>query len=182
MARLPVLNRDDLSAEDQGVWDRVAGSRGSVRGPFALLIHNPPIADRVAELGAQLRFRSVLSGAERELAILAAGREVEAGYEWLAHEPLGLQEGTRPEAIEVLRHHQPTDGLEPREALIIEVVRTLYREHRLSDDLYARAEAEFGRPALVEMVVIAGYYGLIGYVLNAFEVDMPPGAKLPFPV
>ncbi len=104
MARLPVLHRDDLSAEDQGVWDRVAGSRGSVRGPFALLIHNPPIADRVAELGAQLRVRSVLSGAERALAILAAGREVEAGYEWLAHEPLGLQEGTRPEAIEVLRH------------------------------------------------------------------------------
>jgi 4-carboxymuconolactone decarboxylase len=158
----------------------VAGSRGSVRGPFAILIHNPPLADRVAELGAQLRFRSTLSGAEKELAILTAGREVEAGYEWVAHEPLGLQEGTRPEAIEVLRHQRSTEGLEPREQLIIDVVRTIYREHRLSDDLYRRAEAEFGRSGLVEIVVLAGYYGLIGYALNVFEADLPPGAKQPF--
>lgn len=180
MARLPDRKREDLSPEDQGVWDRVVGTRGSVRGPFGLMIHNPPICDRVAELGAQLRFRSSLSGADKELAILTAGREVEAGYEWVAHEPLGLKEGTRPEAIEVLRHQRATDGLLPREALIIDTVRTIYREHRLSDDHYARAEAEFGRPGLVELVVLSGYYGLIGYVLNTFEADLPAGAKQPF--
>ena len=40
------------------------------------------------------------------------------------------------------------------------------REHHLSDDLYGRAEAEFGRAGLVEIIVLAGYYGLIGYALN----------------
>ena len=180
MARLPERMRDELSAEDQAVWDRVAGSRGSVRGPFALMIHNPPIADRVAELGAQLRFRSTLSGADKELAILTAGREVEAGYEWVAHEPLGLKEGTRPEAIEVLRHQRSTEGLLPRERLIIDTIRSIYREHRVPDDLYRRAEAEFGRSGMVELVVLAGYYGLIGYVLNVFEADLPEGAKQPF--
>lgn len=180
MARLPARTREELTPEEQGVWDRVAGSRGSVRGPFGIMIHNPPICDRVAELGAQLRFRSSLSGADKELAILTAGREVEAGYEWVAHEPLGLKEGTRPEAIEVLRHQRSTEGLEPREALIIDTVRTIHREHRLSDEHYARAEAEFGRAGLVELVVLAGYYGLIGYVLNVFEADLPPGAKQPF--
>ena len=180
MARLPDRTRDELSAEDQGVWDRVVGTRGSVRGPFALMIHNPPIADRVAELGAQLRFRSSLSGADKELAILTAGREVEARYEWVAHEPLGLKEGTRPEAIDVLRHGKSTEGLEPREALIIDTVRTIYREHKLSDEHYARAEAEFGRPGMVELVVLSGYYGMIGYVLNTFEADLPAGAPPTF--
>src|SRR3954466_12711747 len=136
MARLPERTRDELSPEDQGAWDRIAGTRGTVRGPFGLMIHNPPLADRVAELGAQLRFRSSLSGGEKELAILTAGREVEAKYEWVAHEPLGLKDGPRPEAIDGLRHQRSTDGLESREALIIDVVRTVYREHRLSDDLY----------------------------------------------
>jgi 4-carboxymuconolactone decarboxylase len=180
MARLPERTREELSPEDQAAWDRIAGSRGTVRGPFGLMIHNPPIADRVAELGAQLRFRSTLSGAEKELAILTAGREVEAGYEWVAHEPLGLKEGTRPEAIEVLRHQRSTEGLEPREALIIDTVRTIFREHKLSDEHYARAEAEFGRSGMVELVVLSGYYGLIGYVLNTFEADLPAGAKQPF--
>lgn len=180
MARLPELAREWLDPDSQAVWDRVTGSCGSVRGPMALLMHNPPLADRVAELGSQLRFRGVLSGADRELAILAAGREVEAGYEWVAHEPLGLQEGTRAEAIEALRHRRSTDGLLPRERIIIDAVRAIMRDHRLSDTQYAEVEAEFGRPATVELVVLAGYYGLIGYVLNTFEVDMPEGSQQPF--
>lgn len=180
MARLPTLSRDELDAESQGIWDQVVGSRGSVRGPMALLMHHPAVAGHVAELGAQLRFRGVLGGDDRELAILTAGREVEAVYEWAAHEPLGLTEGVRPEAIEVLRHQRSTDGLQPREALIIDAVRALYREHRLSDDLYGRVEAELGRQGLVELIVLAGYYGLIGYVLNAFEAELPEGVEPAF--
>ena len=180
MARLPELKREDLDPESQAVWDRVTGSRGRVSGPMALLMHNPPLADRVAELGSQLRFRSTLSGADRELAILTAGREVEAGYEWVAHEPIGLKEGTRPEAIEVLRQQGSTEGLEARERIIIDAVRTIMREHRLSDTQYAEVEAELGKSSTVELVVLAGYYGLIGYVLNTFEADLPEGSTPPF--
>ena len=180
MARLPSVTREGLAPEAQAVWDKVADSRGSVRGPMALLMHHPALAEHVVELGSQVRFRGVLTGADRELAILAAGREVEAPYEWVAHEPLGLQEGTRPEAIAVVRDRLPTTDLSKREAILVDVVRALFREHRLSDKLYARAEAELGRQALVEVVVLAGYYGLIGFVLNAFEADLPAGATSPF--
>jgi len=134
----------------------------------------------VAELGAQLRFRGDLSGADRELAILTAGREVEAPYEWAAHEPLGLEEGVRAEAIEVLRHQRSTEGLEPREALIIDTVRAIFRDHKVPDDLYARAEEMFGRQGMVEIVVLAGYYALIGFVLNTFEAELPEGAEPAF--
>ena len=70
--------------------------------------------------------------------------------------------------------------LTPHEALIVDVVRALYREHRVPADLYARAVAEFGQKTLVEMVVLAGYYGMMGFTLNAFEADLPPDAKQPF--
>jgi 4-carboxymuconolactone decarboxylase len=104
----------------------------------------------------------------------------DAVYEWAAHEPLGLKEGTRPEAIDVLRHKRSTDGLQPREKLIIDTVRSLYHQHRISDELYARGEAEFGRQALVELVVLAGYYGMVGFTLNAFEAELPPGVTPAF--
>jgi 4-carboxymuconolactone decarboxylase len=180
VARLPSLTRDQLDPNAQAIWDRVATSRGSVRGPMALLLHHPALAECVSEVGTQIRFRGVLSGADRELAILTAGREVEAPYEWAAHEPLGLEAGVRTEAIEVLRNHGPTTDLEPREALIVDTVRALYRDHRIPDDLYARAEAALGRQALVELVVLAGYYGLIGFVLNAFEAELPAGVAPAF--
>ena len=180
MARLSEPEREKLSPEGQAAWDAISGSRGRVIGPFLMLLHNPPVAERVAALGEVLRFHSSLPGSERELVILAAGREVEALFEWAAHEPIGLREGTRPEAIDVLRHNRPTDGLTTREALIIDVVRAIYRRHQVPDDLYARAEAEFGRSTLVELVTLAGYYGMIGYVLNTFEVELPNGVQPAF--
>lgn len=180
MARLPDIKRDSLNPEGQKAYDAIAGSRGEVRGPFAMLIHHPVLAERVAAVGELLRFHSVLSGADRELAILAAGREVDALYEWAAHEPIGLKEGTRAEAIDVVRNKQATTGLTPREALIIDAVRALYQEHRMRDDLYARLEAELGREGLVELIVLTGYYGLIGFVLNTFEVELPAGVKPAF--
>jgi 4-carboxymuconolactone decarboxylase len=76
--------------------------------------------------GELLRFNSTLPGADRELAILTAGRESEAPYEWVAHEPVAVKEGTRPEAIAVVRDGRPTQGLTSREALLVDTVRALY--------------------------------------------------------
>ena len=100
---------------------------------------------------------------------------------WQARLVQLLAAGVRPAAIEVLRHRRPSADLQPREALIVDTIRALYQEHRLTDELYRRAEAEFGRAGLVELVVLAGYYGLIGFVLNAFEADLPPGTTSAFP-
>jgi hypothetical protein len=99
---------------------------------------------------------------ERELAILTAGRETagreaEAPYEWAAHEPISRREGTRPKTLVRVRDGAPTDGLTPRETIIIDTVRALYRTRTLSQAQFDRAAAEFGWPGLVEVVAVAGF-------------------------
>jgi 4-carboxymuconolactone decarboxylase len=175
MTRIPEARRQELGDEARAVYDRIATTRGATRGPYGVLLHHPRLADRVAALGEQLRFASGLPGADRELAILAAGREAAAPYEWAAHEPIARGEGTRPEAIACVREGRSTDGLGPREAVIVDTVRALYRTRRLTEEEFRRAEAALGRQGLVELVVLAGYYGLIGLVLNAFDVALPAG-------
>jgi 4-carboxymuconolactone decarboxylase len=180
MARLPVPRREDLPPETQAVWDKVVQPDGRLRGPHAALIYVPSISERVNEIGNHLRGEGGLSGADRELAICATVREGEARFAWQAHEAAAKREGTRPEAIELLRRNAPPDGLTPREQVIVEVVRSLAREHGLSDALFERALAELGREQLVELVALSGYYRLVGYVLNAFGVDLPPNAAPTF--
>jgi len=180
MTRIPEPNRDQLDARGRAVYDSIAESRGALRGPYGVLLYHPDLCERVAALGALLRFRSGLPGADRELAILTAGREAEAPYEWAAHEPIALREGTRPEAIAVVRDGHATSGLHAREAVIVDTVRAIYRAHRLTPEEFARADAELGRQGLVELVTLAGYYGMIAAVLNAFDVDLPPGLTAPF--
>ena len=92
---------------------------------------------------------------------------------------MALREGTRPEAIAVVRDGRPTDELRSREALLVDTVRALYRTRRLTPAEYARAEAELGRQGLIELVTLAGYYGMVAGILNAFEVDLPPGTSPP---
>jgi 4-carboxymuconolactone decarboxylase len=58
-------------------------------------------------------------------------------------------------------------------------VRALCRTRRLTEAEFARAEAALGRRGLVELVTLAGYYAMIGGILNAFDVDLPPGAPPP---
>ena len=181
MTRVPEPTRDQLDPDGRAVYDQIATSRGALRGPFGVLLNHPPLCERVGALGEQLRFRSGLPAADRELAILTVGREIEAAYEWVAHEVIARREGTRPEAIAVVRDGRPTAGLTPREAVIVDTVRALYRARRLTEAEFARAEAELGRRNLVELVTLAGYYGMIGGILNAFDVDLPPGTASPFP-
>jgi 4-carboxymuconolactone decarboxylase len=60
MSRMPAARREELSAESQAVYDRIAATRGGLRGPYGVLLHHAALADRVAALGEQLRFRSGL--------------------------------------------------------------------------------------------------------------------------
>ena len=41
MARLNNINREELSSSDQEYYDSIVGSRGSVRGPYGVLLHSP---------------------------------------------------------------------------------------------------------------------------------------------
>jgi hypothetical protein len=52
----------------------------------------------------------------------------------------------------------------------VDLVRSLLRDHAVSDDLYARALAELGQTQLIEAVTLIGHYCLIGLTINAFAI------------
>ena len=82
MSRLPGVNREALSPEDQTIWDGIAAVRPGVRGPYGVLMHVPVLAERVANLEDYFRFKAALPAADRELVIMATAREMEAHFAW----------------------------------------------------------------------------------------------------
>jgi 4-carboxymuconolactone decarboxylase len=111
------------------------------------------------------------------LVILATAREFETHYPWTRHEIRGRQAGLREEAIETIRAHGSLEKLTPRERLLVEIVRSLLREHRLSEGIFTMALAQLGPQKLVELVALIGHYSTIGSVANAFDVLPPEGSK-----
>ncbi len=173
MGRLPETTRDALPPEGQVVWDRIAAVRVGVRGPYSILIHVPDLADRVRALEDYFRFESTLSAADRELVTLVVGHEMGAQFGWAIHVPAALKAGLSAEAIEALRMDGPLASLSPRELLLVEIARTLLRTRTLPDALFARGLAVLGERTLVEVVILAGHYSMIGLILNGFNVPPP---------
>ena len=43
MARLPAVTREQLNPEDYEYFDSIVGTRGSIRGPYGVLLHSPKL-------------------------------------------------------------------------------------------------------------------------------------------
>ena len=176
MPRLPELDPDTLTPEQQRVFDTITnGPRGSVRGPFAALLHCPGVADYVQATGIHLRFDGVLPGELRELAILTTARFWKADYEWNAHVPFAKKEGLDPAVIDAIGEGKTPDFTDDDEKAVHAFITGLHRDHRVSDAAFDAIKDAFGEEATLELTALAGYYTLMSMVLNTIEVQPPEG-------
>jgi 4-carboxymuconolactone decarboxylase len=179
MAQLPDP-LDSLSPDARPIYDKIARKRGQLRGPYAPLMHHPPLAERVADLGEYLRFDATLPGDVRELAILVTARAVSQPFEWVAHAPIATRAGLPAEVIARVRAGGDLSTLPRRYADAARVVQHVLAFESVPSRLQDDVQADLGVGGLLELVVIAGFYRLIAGVLFAFEVPLPEGARPPF--
>jgi 4-carboxymuconolactone decarboxylase len=181
MPRLPDLVVEDLTPEQRRVHDAIlSGPRGVVQGPLKVWLNSPELADRAQALGAFCRYGTVLPPRLSELAIITTGAYWKAGFEWAVHAPIALKTGLDPDAVEAIRKGEPPKLERPDEAAVHAFAHELLHNRKVSDETYRRAEAELGSRALVDLVGILGYYGLISMTIVAFEVPVPEDAPEPF--
>ena len=178
MARITqITERTQVDDDKRHIFDAIASSRGRVSGPFSVLLNSPEVAGRAAHLGSYIRFESTLSPDQRELAIITTAREFDCAYEWAAHATLAREAGVREPAIESIANGGELAELTDDEALIVGYGRELLRNHRVSDETFAAATAQFGEQGVTELTATIGYYGMLACALNAFEVQ--PSADQP---
>jgi 4-carboxymuconolactone decarboxylase len=107
MTRIRELDPATMSAEQKTVYDAiVSGPRGRVRGPLAVWLHRPGLADRAQALGEYCRYGTSLEKRLSELAIIIMGRTWNAEFEWWAHKPIALKEGVSEAVVEAIRTGQ----------------------------------------------------------------------------
>ncbi|WP_193188935.1 carboxymuconolactone decarboxylase family protein [Nisaea sediminum] len=175
MQRIPELDPACLNDEQKRIYDEIAsGPRGGVRGPLAVWLRRPGLADRAQALGRYCRYDSSLSPRLSELAILTTARIWDAAYEWAAHEPHAEKAGLPRAVIDALKEDRDPHFEAEDEAVVYEVSRRLNLDRRLTDELYRRAEQILGLDGLIDLVGVLGYYSLISMTLNAFEIEVPP--------
>src|SRR5436309_745379 len=81
-------------------------------------------------------------------------REIDQQYEWSAHEPAGLRQGLEQSVIDVVKNNKDVAGLSDKDGTLITFGRGLFREHRVSSELWEKMVSHFGRQHTVEIMTI----------------------------
>jgi 4-carboxymuconolactone decarboxylase len=171
MPRIPTVTRESLPADKRSIYDTIGQSRGQVSGPFPVLLNSPEVAGRIAALGHYLRYESTLKPMIRELAIMTVAREFDCQYAWTSHESLARQAGVRDEAITALRDRKAPQGLTEEETDIVRYAQELVRNRRVSEATFQAVLARLGPQGITELTATMGYYTMLGFALNAFDVQ-----------
>lgn len=185
MTRLSPLRRDELDPAGQDVWDKVVGTRsgqlvgadGALVGPFNAFVHAPDVGRRLASLGAVLRFGTSIERRLSEVAIIAVGARWKAEFEWWAHARMAREHGVSDAVVDAIGRGEEPPFTADDERTIYAVAHELADTGQLSQAGYDAALDLLGEAGMVELVSLCGYYTLISYVLNAFDVVLPPGAR-----
>ena len=171
--RMQPVDPARLSPEQQDVFDRIAGTRGRVAGPFTVLLHVPALADRIQHLGAYLRYEAGLDRDLAEIAVLVTAEAWACPFEWDAHEPLARRAGVPDAVIEGVRDGNRSGSMPGRFRAVCDYARELASSGRVSDKIYRTAFELLGIAGIVELTVLVGYYTLLAMTLNAHEIQWP---------
>ena len=176
LSRLPPASAQDLDEEGR----KLLASRPEVKpgpGPTHVTNYSP----RERSLGIPSGVNSPVGPRYFQLAVLIIAREIDQQYEWSAHEPAGLRQGLEQPVIDVVKYNRDVAGLSDKDATLITFGRTLYREHRVSSELWQKMVGHFGRQQTVQLMMIMGDYFRVGFMMNAVDQHLPPERKALLP-
>ena len=169
LSRLPWVTPEDLDEEGKQLLAKSPEAKPGP-GPTHVTRYSP----RERNLGIPSGTNSPVGARDFQLAVLIMAREIDQQYEWSAHEPAGLRQGLEQSVIDVVKNNRPVTGLSDKDATFITFGRTLYREHHVSSELWAKMISLFGRQHTVELMTIMGDYFRVGFMLNAVDQQQPP--------
>lgn len=169
-SRLPLLDLKDLPAAARPAYEAVAQSRGGrMLNLFRALANAPKGMETVAALGGWLRYDGTLPGDLRELAILTVARESGSTYEWTQHWPIAEKTGLPGAVLDRVKTRALEDTATSRGRALL-YVRLACHNDAIADGLIEDLRADFGNEGLVELTLLAGYYGMLARFLRIMRI------------
>ncbi len=174
MARIPAVTVESIPQDQKAIFDDIFQERGGAfPGPISIMVNVPEVAKRGAHLSEYLRHGSTLSSKIQELAMLTTARELDCQFIWNAHAAAGRTAGLKDATVDNLREKKELANLSADETAVVNYGREFFRTHRVSQPTFDAALAQFGVRGLTELTNLMGYYALLAFNINAFEVEVP---------
>ncbi len=178
--RFKPLTWETLTPAQLAMVDSVmSGKRGSMQGPYNVLLRSPELGNLAQHFGAHTRFNSSLPPRLNELAILMVARFWRCEFVWWAHRQIAIDNGLPAGLVAlVLGGRTPADlpvELAVPEAAVFAFCHELIETRRVGDATYAALVAQFGEAGVVDLMGTMSYYTLVSMSLNVDQYRLPAG-------
>jgi 4-carboxymuconolactone decarboxylase len=168
MAIIPYAHEDPQDDRVRAVLDRLPEPRINL---FTMLANAPALIGPSLRLGEAILTRSDLPAELRELAILQSARTTGTEYEWVQHEAIARLVGVPDEKVAAIRSGD-LDALDPAEGAAMRLVDECIGTGTPDESLVRDVAGHHGRNGLIELLLVAGYYAMLGGVMRAVRIDV----------
>ena len=167
MARIPYLDKSDLSADDQDLLARDLNI-------YKAIANSPGGARNFGRMGRYIRHESPLDPRLRELAILQVGYLARSPYEYSHHIEIGRDFGVTDDDLRALAEESAgrQSGLEPLARAVLKAAREMTTEFAVSDETYAVLERDLDAECLTDLVLTIGFYNGVVRILASLQIDV----------
>lgn len=143
---------------------------------FKVLARDPRLFGKFFSAG--LLDRGHLTVRERELVICRTTALCGSEYEWGVHiQAFGRRAGFNDAQVRSLASGESLGGgWSARELLLLRVCEALHATCSLDDGLWDGLRQHFREEAILELLLLAGYYRTVSYLTNALDLPPEPGA------
>lgn len=175
--RFKPLTYEEMTPEQKIMTDNIlAGERGSMHGPYNVMLRSPEMGDLAQKFGAHIRFYSSLSKKLNELAILMTAKAWKSPFVWYAHRKFGIVAGLAAHTIDSIAAGE-RPAMDPDEAIVYDFCEELLNTRRVTDSTFDKAKERFGERGIVDLIGVMGYYQLVSMLLNVDRYPLPEGAQ-----
>jgi 4-carboxymuconolactone decarboxylase len=178
MARIPLIDRADMNAEQARVYDAAKQSGGPVGGPYYAYIRLPKLFEAAQNLRATMS-SGPLSRREQQIVNLTVARHWGAKYPWFAQVRASLAAGIDQTVIDMINARKVPNLPDARERTCFTVASELLAKKGLSDATYAAAEKTMGLESLVALVATTGSFSMTCMTAATFGIDPPADNPAP---
>jgi alkylhydroperoxidase family enzyme len=167
MARVPYLDKSDLSCEDQDLLERGITLHRA-------LVHSPNGARAFLELSHFIRHKSRLDPRLREMAILQIGYLTRSAYEYSHHIRIGRDVGVCDHDIRAIADEtegRPT-SLAALDKAVLRGAREMTRDLAISDETFAALSRGLDAERITDLVLTIGFYNAVVRILATLKIDV----------
>jgi len=178
IARIPLMERDEVSPEVASVYDALLKTRGVVPNMFKTLAHTPALALATAGYLKALLSDGALPGAYKELIATRMSVLLGSEYATKAHSLSARQKGAGEEQIAAAKDGFESGAFNEAEKVGFRAAERLHRSGaEITDEFFAELKRHYNDPQIVELIATAAAFELFPRFVDGLRIPITQAPK-----